>query len=83
MFPELNFEFKSFDGSPSLMKRISSSPFRSMSNLCDLDYPSILTCACEKDESSFVSDIINITILSFTNGNKIICFLKSWHWGSL
>ena len=79
LFPELNFELKSFDGSPFLMKRISPPPFRSLSNLDGLEYPSILNyacgnsilnCASEKDESSFVSDSINISILSLTNGTK-------------
>ena len=61
------------------MKRISPPPFRSLSNLDGLEYPSILNyacgnsilnCASEKDESSFVSDSINISILSLTNGTK-------------
>ena len=68
--PELNFELKSFAGSPSLMKRISPPSFRHLSNLYGLEYPSILNCACGKDECSFVSDRINILLLSLTNGTK-------------
>ena len=70
LFPELNFELKSFDGSASLKKRLSPPPFRSLSNLYGFEYPSILNCTCGKDESSFVSDSINISILSLTNGTK-------------
>ena len=70
LFPELNFELKSFDGSPSLMKRISLPPFRSLSNLYGLEYHSMLNAACAKDEPSFVSDSINISILSLNNGTK-------------
>ena len=61
---------KSFDGSPSLMKTISPPPFQSPSTLYGLEYPSILNYACGKDESSFVSDSINISILPLTNGTK-------------
>ena len=70
LFAELNFELKSFDGNPTLMKRISSTTFRSLSNLYGLVKPSILNCACGKDESSFVSNRINISILSLTNDTK-------------
>ena len=52
------------------MKRISPSPFQSLSNLYSLEYPSILNCTCGKDESSFVSDSINMSILSLTNHTK-------------
>ena len=41
-----------------------------INNLYVLEYPSILNCACGKNESSFVSDSINISILSLTNGTK-------------
>ena len=52
------------------MKTISPPPFQSPSTLYGLEYPSILNCACGKDESSFVSDSINISILPLTNGTK-------------
>ena len=52
------------------MKTISPPPFQSPSTLYGLEYPSILNCACGKDECSFVSDRINIPLLSLTNGTK-------------
>ena len=53
LFSELNFELNSFDGSPSLMTRISPPPFRSLTNLYGLEYPSMLNCTCWKNESRF------------------------------
>ena len=50
--------------------RISPPPFRSLSNLYGLEYLSMLNCTCWKDESSFVSDSINISMLSLTNVTK-------------
>ena len=67
---ELNYELQSFNGSSSLIKRISPPPFRSLSNLHGLEYPSMLNYACGKDQSSFVSDSINISILCLTNNTK-------------
>ena len=52
------------------MKRISLPPFRSLFNLYGLKYPSILNCPCGKDEASFVSDSINISMLSLTSSTK-------------
>ena len=70
LFTELNFEIESFVGSPFLLKRISPPSFRSLANLYGLEYPSILNCACGKDESSFISESVNISIFSLTDGTK-------------
>ena len=65
------------------MTRISPPPFRSLTNLYGLEYPSMLNCTCWKNESSFVSDSINISILSLTNVTKnsnLLCKELTLRW---
>ena len=76
LFSELTFAFKSLDATPSLTKRIISLPFRSLSSLYSSEYPSIQNCTCGKDESSFVSDNSNMSMLSLTmvaKSSNIFC----------
>ena len=50
----------------SQIKRRKPPPWELLSHLNGRAYPSILNCACGKEESSFVSETIKMSMLSFT-----------------
>ena len=55
-----------FVGISFLIKRRMPTPWEFLSYLNRGAYPSILNCACRREESSFVSETIRMSMLSFT-----------------